>query len=140
MGLVPFSFLFFFIMSVASKLITEALLGEDGVTILVDGQSYYVESPTIERIVGAAKYLHHVEDCKSLEDILNIMSNLENACKALSFFIQGDESLSAKLAKGKPNEIIIGLKAAYSLISIKDFYELSTLAKSVAKMVANPRP
>ena len=91
-------------MSVASKLITEALLGEDGVTILVDGQSYYVESPTIERIVGAAKYLHHVEDCKSLEDILNIMSNLD------------------------------------SLISIKDFYELSTLAKSVAKMVANPRP
>lgn len=127
-------------MSKASKLVTDAILGEDATTILVNGKSYYVPSPTIMRLVKAAKYLNSVEGGNTFGDVLNMMKNLEDACKALSVFIQGDESLCEELSEGKPNEISMGLKAAYSLISIKDFQMLSTLARSVARMIANPRP
>ncbi len=127
-------------MSKASKLVTDAILGEDAATILVNGKSYFVPSPTIMRLVKAAKYLNSVEGGNTFGDVLNLMKNLEDACKALSVFIQGDESLSEELSEGKPNEISMGLQAAYSLISIKDFQMLSTLARSVARMIANPRP
>lgn len=127
-------------MSKASKLVTDAILGEDAVTILVNGKSYYVPSPTIIRLVKAAKYLNAVEGGNTFGEVLDMMRNLEDACKALSVFIQGDESLSEELSQGKPNEIAMGLQSAYSLISIKDFQTLSTLARSVARMIANPRP
>lgn len=127
-------------MSKASKLVTDAILGEDTVTILVNGKSYYVPSPTIIRLVKAAKYLNAVEGGNTFGEVLDMMRNLEDACKALSVFIQGDESLSEELSQGKPNEIAMGLQSAYSLISIKDFQTLSTLARSVARMIANPRP
>ncbi len=127
-------------MSNASKLVTDAILGEDAVTILVNGNSYYIPSPTIIRLVKAAQYLNSVEGGNTFGDVLNMMKNLEDACKALSVFIQGDDGLSKELSKGSPNEIVLGLQAAYSLISIKDFQMLSTLARSVARMIANPRP
>lgn len=127
-------------MSKASKLVTDAILGEDATTVLVNGKSYYVPSPTIMRLVKAAKYLNSVEGGSTFGDVLNMMKNLEDACKALSVFIQGDESLSDELSEGRPSEISMGLQAAYSLISIKDFQMLSTLARSVARMIANPRP
>lgn len=127
-------------MSKASKLVTDAILGEDAATILVNGKPYYVPSPTIMRLVKAAKYLNSVEGGNTFGDVLNMMKNLDDACKALSVFIQGDEGLSEELSEGKPNEISMGLQAAYSLISIKDFQMLSTLARSVARMIANPRP
>lgn len=127
-------------MSKASKLVTDAILGEDTVTILVNGKSYYIPSPTIIRLVKAAKYLNAVEGGNTFGEVLDMMRNLEDACKALSVFIQGDESLSEELSQGKPNEIAMGLQSAYSLISIKDFQTLSTLARSVARMIANPRP
>lgn len=127
-------------MSKASKLVTDAILGEDAVTILVNGKSYYVPSPTIIRLVKAAKYLNAVEGGNTFGEVLDMMRNLEDACRALSVFIQGDENLYDELSKGKPNEIAMGLQSAYSLISIKDFQTLSTLARSVARMIANPRP
>lgn len=127
-------------MSKASRLVTDAILGEDSVTIIVNGQSYFIEPPTIIKLVKAAKYLDSVEGGKTMEDVVNMIKNIGNACKALSCFIRGDESLSEELAKGTPTEVVDGLQTAYSLISIKDFQTLSILARSAARMIANPRP
>lgn len=127
-------------MSKASKLVTDALLGEDAVTVVVAGKSYFIEPPTIERIARAASFLDSMEGGTKFEDLIGMMKNLENSCKALSVFIKGDDTLSGELSKGTPQEVVEGLKSAVGLISIQSFCELSTLAKSVARMVANPRP
>ena len=127
-------------MSKASKLVADAILGEDAVTIIVDGKVYYVSPPTIIKLVKAAKYLDSFEEGKSLAEVLGMLKNLDDACKALSVFIQGDESISDELSKGTIGEVVYGLQAAYSLISIKDFQTLSILAKSAARMIAKPRP
>lgn len=127
-------------MSKASRLVADAILGEDSATVVVDGKSYFIDSPTIERIAKAAMYFDSVEGGNNLEGTIDMMKHLEDSCSALSVFIKGDESLRTELAKGKPREVVEGLKAAISLISIRDFQELSTMAKSVARMIANPRP
>lgn len=138
--LIPFPFFNIRTMSKASKLVADAILGEDAVTIIVDGKVYYVSPPTIIKLVKAAKYLDSFEEGKSLAEVLGMLKNLDDACKALSVFIQGDESISDELSKGTLEEVVNGLQTAYSLISIKDFQTLSILAKSAARMIAKPRP
>ena len=127
-------------MSKASKLITDAILEEDSVTIMVNGKTYCISPPTIIKLVKAAKYLNSFEEGKTLAEVLGMLKNLYDACKALSIFIQGDESISDELSKGTLEEVVNGLQTAYSLISIKDFQTLSILAKSAARMIAKPRP
>lgn len=127
-------------MSKASKLVADAILGEDSVTIMVNGKTYCISPPTIIKLVKAAKYLNSFEDGKTLAEVLGMLKNLYDACKALSIFIQGDESISDELSKGTFEEVVNGLQTAYSLISIKDFQTLSILAKSAAMMIAKPRP
>lgn len=127
-------------MSKASKLVADAILGEDSVTIMVNGKTYCISPPTIIKLVKAAKYLNSFEEGKTLAEVLGMLKNLYDACKALSIFIQGDESISDELSKGTFEEVGNGLQTAYSLISIKDFQTLSILAKSAARMIAKPRP
>lgn len=127
-------------MSKASKLVADAILGEDSVTIMVNGKTYCISPPTIIKLVKAAKYLNSFEEGKTLAEVLGMLKNLHDACKALSIFIQGDESISDELSKGTFEEVVNGLQTAYSLISIKDFQTLSILAKSAARMIAKPRP
>ena len=106
----------------------------------MNGRAYYVSPPTIIKLVKAAKYLDSFEEGKTLAEFLCMLKNLDDACKALSVFIQGDESISDELSKGTLEEVVNGLQTAYSLISIKDFQTLSILAKSAARMIAKPRP
>lgn len=127
-------------MSKASKLVADAILGEDSVTTMVNGKTYCISPPTIIKLVKAAKYLDSFEEGKTLAEVLGMLKNLDDACKALSVFIQGDESISDELSKGTLEEVVNGLQTAYSLISIKDFQTLSILAKSAARMIAKPRP
>lgn len=127
-------------MSKASKLVADAILGEDSVTIMVNGKTYCISPPTIIKLVKAAKYLNSFEEGKTLAEVLGMLKNLYDACKALSIFIQGDEFISDELSKGTFEEVVNGLQTAYSLISIKDFQTLSILAKSAARMIAKPRP
>ena len=138
--LIPFPIFNIRNMSKASKLVADAILGEDTVTIIVNGKAYYVLPPTVIKLVNAAKYLDSFEEGKTLAEVLGMLKNLNDACKALSVFIQGDESISDELSKGTLEEVVNGLQTAYSLISIKDFQTLSILAKSAARMIAKPRP
>ena len=140
MGLLPFPFFKLRTMSKASKLVAGAILGEDFVTIMVNGKTYCISPPTIIKLVKAAKYLDSFEEGKTFAEVLGMLKNLDDACKALSVFIQGDESISDELSKGTLEDIVNGLQMAYSLISIKDFQTLSILAKSAARMIAKPRP
>ena len=116
------------------------MIGDAPVTTIGTGTVYYVSPPTIIKLVKAAKYLDSFEEGNTLSEVLGMLKNLNDACKALSVFIQGDESISDELSKGTLEEVVNGLQTAYSLISIKDFQTLSILAKSAARMIAKPRP
>ena len=104
MVLLPFPFFILRTMSKASKLVADAILGEDFVTIMVNGKTYCISPPTIIKLVKAAKYLDSFEEGKTLAEVLGMLKNLDDTCKALSVFIQGDESISDELSKGTRSE------------------------------------
>lgn len=98
-----------------------------------------LKTPTIHQIVGMAYYLSDVKEGETLKDILSTINNAESYCKALSYLIKGDESITKDLMKGTMDEVVNALVEGYNLISLENFIKLSTLKRSVAKMIAKQR-
>lgn len=123
----------------AAKIVSSAILGMDFKVVIVNGKSYIVTPPTIKKIAGAAYWLSDVKDGKSIKELLASINNVEPLAHALSWFIQGNDSLFEELSNGTLNEVIDGLESAYSLLSTKNFLRLSVLAKNVASLTAKQR-
>lgn len=126
-------------MNKGAKLVSEALLGRDFVTVVVDGKAYTVHPPTIKRISGAASHLSCMGDEKTFADIVKSLSNLDEATKSLSWFIKGDESLNEELSNGTFDEVVQALELCFSMVSVECFTKLSVLAKNVAELTAKPK-
>lgn len=123
----------------AAKIVSSAIIGMDFKVVIVDGKSYMVNPPTIKRIAGAAYWLSDVKDGKTIRELLASINNVEPLAHALSWFIQGNDSLFEDLSNGTLEEIIDGLDAAYSLISTNSFLRLSDLVKNVSNLTAKQR-
>lgn len=123
----------------AAKVVSSAILGMDFKVAIVNGKSYIVTPPTIKKIAGAAYWLSDVKDGKSIKEFLVSINNVEPLAHALSWFIQGNDSLFEELSNGTLDEVIDGLESAYSLLSTKNFLRLSVLAKNVASLTAKQR-
>lgn len=113
---------------------------EDKAVVEIGGREYTIPSPTIIRIAGAAKWLSGLEGGTEFKAMISQMRNIESACKALSWFIQGNEELSGELMHGTLHEISCALAQAVKLLSVQDFSMLSISARSVTRLTANPRP
>lgn len=120
-------------------MVAGAMLGLDFRTIVVNGTAYAIQPPTCERIAGAAYHLSDMEDCESLSDVVMRMSDIRKVCCALSWFIEGDESLADELIKGTLDENLEGLEIAYGMIDVRPFTKLSVLAKNVARLAAKQK-
>lgn len=123
----------------AAKIVSSAILGMDFKVVIVNGKSYIVTPPTIKKIAGAAYWLSDVKDGKNIKELLASINNVEPLAHALSWFIQGNDSLFEELSNGTLNEVIDGLESAYSLLSTKNFLRLSVLSKNVASLTAKQR-
>lgn len=123
----------------AAKIVSSAILGMDFRVVIVNGKSYIVTPPTIKKIAGAAYWLSDVKDGKDMRELLASINNVEPLAHALSWFIQGSDSLFEELSNGTLDEVIDGLESAYSLLSTKNFLRLSVLAKNVAGLTAKQR-
>ena len=123
----------------AAKIVSSAILGMDFKVVIVNGKSYIVTPPTIKKIAGAAYWLSDVKDGKNIKELLVSINNVEPLAHALSWFIQGDDSLFKELSNGTLDEVVDGLESAYSLLSTKNFLRLSVLAKNVASLTAKQR-
>ena len=123
----------------AAKIVSSAILGMDFKVVIVNGKSYIVTPPTIKKIAGAAYWLSDIKDGKNIKELLASINNVEPLAHALSWFIQGNDSLFEELSNGTLNEVIDGLESAYSLLSTKNFLRLSVLAKNVASLTAKQR-
>ena len=123
----------------AAKIVSSAILGMDFKVVIVNGKSYIVTPPTIKKIAGAAYWLSDVKDGKNIKELLASINNVEPLAHALSWFIQGNDSLFEELSNGTLNEVIDGLESAYSLLSTKNFLRLLVLVKNVASLTAKQR-
>lgn len=113
---------------------------EDKASVSIAGRTYDIPSPTIHKIAGAAKWLADLEGGTDFDSFIGQMKNITSACKALSIFIQDNEDLYDELMNGTLHEICMALGAAIKLLSVQDFSMLSTSARSVARLAANPKP
>lgn len=123
----------------AAKIVSSAILGMDFKVVIVNGKSYIVTPPTIKKIAGAAYWLSDVKDGKNIKELLASINDVEPLAHALSWFIQGNDSLFEELSNGTLDEVIDGLESAYSLLSTKNFLRLSVLARNVASLTAKQR-
>jgi hypothetical protein len=125
---------------IAAKLVSDNILGKEARKVTVAGKEYTIKPPTIHKIAGAAQYLANFGEAKDFNDMVEQMKSLKDTCNALSFFFNDDESLAEELSRGTLEEVTFALGVCLKMLSIKDFMTLSTLARSVARMAANPRP
>lgn len=123
----------------AAKIVSSSILGMDFKTVVVDGKMYIITPPTIKKLAGAGYWLSDINKGENIREILLSLNDAWKLANALSCFIQGDESLAKELSNGTLDELADGLEAAYSLLSTKDFFRLSALAKNVASLTAKQR-
>ena len=126
-------------MNQGAKIVSESIIGSDFRTVIVNGKSYTVYPPTIHKLSGAISYLSDVKDAESMREILLSLGESEAYSKALSWLIDGDESLSEELAKGTYEENVNALDEALSMIDSKVFLTAVSLARNVSLLAAKPR-
>lgn len=125
----------------AAKTVSSAILGMDIKVVLVNDKRYVIKPPTIDKIAGGAYWLSTFdrEGKNSIDEIIMAMTDIVPVSKALSWMIQGDESLEEELRKGTLEENVVGLCTAYSMVDTKNFTMLSALARNVGKLIAKPK-
>lgn len=123
----------------AAKVVSAAILGLDGETVIVAGKAYHILPPTIRKIAQAAFYLSDMQETDTLRGLFMSIGNPMPMCNALSCMIRGDESLCDDLMEGTMDEIADALEVAYSLASVENFWKLSALARNVASLTAKQR-
>lgn len=125
----------------AAKTVSSALLGFDVKVVLVNGNRYVIKPPTIDKIAGGAYWLSRFDRSgkESIDEIIMAMTDINMVSRALSWMIQGDESLAEELAKGTLDENIVALCTAYSMVNTQNFTMLSALARNVGKLIAKQK-
>ena len=122
----------------AAKVVSSAILGMDFRIVIVAGRSYIVVPPTIKKLAGAGYWLSDITG-DTIKEVLLSKGNPEAFAHALSWLIQGDDSLFEELLNGTDRELSDALEEAYSLISTENFSKLLALAKNVANLTAKPK-
>ncbi len=125
----------------AARTVSSAILGMDVEIVMVNNQRYVLHPPTIEKIAGGGYWLSQFDrkDKDSIEAVIMAMKDIVPVTKALSWMIQGDESLADELAKGTLDENLFALCKAFSLVNTQNFTMLSALARNVGKLIAKPK-
>ena len=123
----------------AAKIVSAAIIGLDGETVVIAGRAYHILPPTIKRLAQAAYYLSDMGEAETLRGLLMSVGNPEPLCNALSCLIRGDESLRDDLMEGTMDEVAEAMEVAYSLASVENFWKLSALARNVASLTAKQR-
>lgn len=123
----------------AAKVVSAAILGLDGETVLIAGRAYHILPPTIRKIALAAYHLADMREAETLRELIHSLGQPEPICKALSCLIRGDESLWEDFMEGTLEEVTDALLIAYRLASAENFWKLSALARNVANLTAKQR-
>lgn len=126
-------------MGEASRIVNSAIIGKDFETVFVNGKAYTIHPLTIRKIAGAGYYLSGLGDGDTVGDMIRSLKDIRSVSRALSWVIQGDESLAEELSHGTLDEVVDALEAGSRMISVENFCKLSNLARSVASLTARQR-
>lgn len=126
-------------MNKGSSLISNAIIGFDRRTCVVNNKCYTINPPTIRVIAGAGKYLSQIKDGDTVRDLILSMEDIGNIAHALSWFIAGDDSLAEEFKDASFEDVVDALEVAFSLISVENFLKLSVLMKSVLNLIAKQK-
>lgn len=118
--------------------ITKDLLGK-AQKVTLGGVEYEMRPPTIRTLCGAGYHLTKIGDIANLSDLFEALPHLNDACAALSWFLQEDDKLTDVLMDCKPSEVVSALVSAISMLDIKGFMMLSDLARNVRSLIADTR-
>jgi hypothetical protein len=130
-------------MNEAAKLVSSSIIGTDIRVIVVNNKQYVIHPPTIHKMSGAISCLSemNMKDAPTTKEILLSMGPDSDLCaRALSWFVNGDESLFDEFRKGTFDEVVNGLDEAISLIPAKVFLKAVSLAVSVSALAAKQKP
>lgn len=127
-------------MNEGADLVSKSILDKESKTIIVNGKPYFLKPPTIKKIAGAGLAMSGMDyEGNTVGDLLHAMQDTAKAAKALSWFINGDESLADELSNGTLDQIVGGIAEAVKMLGIEDFRKLSDLSRSVRRLIANPK-
>ncbi len=121
----------------AVELISSALLGIDQEAVFIGGKVYHIYPPTVRGFVGAARYLKEGQG-ESIKDVI-LNTDGEGLTKALSWLINGDESLAETFMDAPLTEVQEGVIKGLSLLDPGNFMRLSALLRNVRSLIAKPR-
>ena len=125
-------------MSDAINLVSSAVLGVDIETIPIGSKVYVAHPPTIRKIAGAGRYLGDFVNIDSATKLLSALSN-ENLAYALSWLLEGNDSLAEEFKDADVNELAAGVIVCLDMISPQNFTKLSVSARSVRKLIARQK-
>lgn len=133
--------LFIFIMSKASKLVSDAILGNDYAIVYVNNQAYAIQPPTIKRLAGAISCISDINlsEGSSVKEMLLSTKDSEAYAKALSWLMAGDLSKTKELCNGTLEEVVDALAAGFDLIGIAPFLKAVSLTKNASLLAATPK-
>lgn len=126
-------------MNEAAKIVSASIVGTDVTSAVVNGKAYAIHPPTIHKLAGAGVYLSEFGDEETLGDVIKSINSSDKLAHALSWLINGDDSLFNELAEGTFDELVEAVSGAYSLVSLENFMKLSTLAKNVSGLIAKQK-
>ena len=126
-------------MNKAAREVGAAIARMDFVTVVIGGKAYTVYPPTIHKLAGAGYYFSGAKEGDSVKDIILSLGDAKLWAHALSWLIEGNDSLYESFSKADADEVIEALIEALSLISAENFLKLLALTKNVAKLTARPK-
>lgn len=135
------STLFLLIMSKASKLISEAIVGGDYILVYVNGKAYPVSPPTIKKLAGAISCISELDFTEggTIKEMLLSAKDCKAYAQALSWLVNGDLSLSEELFNGTFEEVVDALSSALDLVGIDPFLKAVSLTRSASLLAASPK-
>ena len=137
-------------MNKAANIVAESLTGDRFVTIVLKGEGHTVYPPVIKVLLRAIQSLAKIEvpdKANWIDALFSIPGNVERIIKALAIIIAGNvddwENKSKEIVSSLNESTLEELKEVFgkvvSLIHVDDFFDCAALAKSVARMAAEPR-
>lgn len=128
-------------MSKASKIVSDAIIGNGFSIVYVNSKAYTIHPPTIKTLAGAISCISDLDlgDNATLKDMLLSAKDCKAYAKALSWFINGNQSLSAELYKGTFEEVVDALSSAFDLVGVNPFLKAASLTRNASLLAASPR-
>jgi hypothetical protein len=133
--------LIFKYMGKGAKAITDAIVGNDFKTIVINEKAYTMYPPTIYKLSGCISCLSsiNIDEYSTLKDMFKFYGDVKILAKALSWMIQGDDGLTDELCQGTLDEVVDALTSSFSLISTTVFQQAVSLMRSASLLAARER-